>query len=81
MTVLMPGLARFRRGEEPWQYLALPGGVACFDEGELHVATGRYAKGADYRTHARRSSTSSSPARSRRRASCARASASSRSRC
>ncbi len=50
MTVLVPGLARLRRGEEPWQYLALPGGVAWFDAGELHVATGRYARGADYRT-------------------------------
>lgn len=50
VTALVPGLARLRCGSEPWQYLALPGGVAYFDAGELHVATGRYARGADYRT-------------------------------
>ena len=49
ITVLVPGLARFRIEDEPWQYLALPGGVLDFAGGELHVTTRRYGRDPDYR--------------------------------
>jgi len=48
-TVLAFGLARFRVGERDWQYLALPGGVAYFDEAVLRISTRRYRYGADFR--------------------------------
>jgi F-type H+-transporting ATPase subunit epsilon len=48
VTTLIPGLARFRAADEPWQYLALPGAIAYFTAGELYVVTGRYAKDRDY---------------------------------
>ncbi|MEZ5729282.1 MAG: hypothetical protein R3E48_15580 [Burkholderiaceae bacterium] len=46
-TVLAFGLARFQIGEQAWQYLALPGGVAYFDAGVLRIATRRYLYGTD----------------------------------
>ncbi|HTO46540.1 MAG TPA: hypothetical protein VML91_02780 [Burkholderiales bacterium] len=49
ITTLVPGLARYRTGREPWQYVALPGGVLDFVGGELYVTTGRYARDPDYR--------------------------------
>ena len=39
MTTLVFGLARFRQGDEDWQFLALPGGVLYFKENELTVST------------------------------------------
>ncbi len=48
ITALIPGLARFRPADEPWQYLALPGGIAYFAGGELRIVTGRYARDRDY---------------------------------
>ncbi len=81
VTALVPGLARLRCGSEPWQYLALPGGVAYFDAGELHVATRPLRAGRRLHARCMTSSTSSLPPRSSRCASCARAFASSRSRC
>ena len=39
MTTLVFGLARFRQGDEDWQYLALPGGVLYFKHNELTVST------------------------------------------
>jgi len=48
-TVLVFGLARFRVGEQGWQYLALPGGVAYFDDGTLRIATRRYLYSDDFR--------------------------------
>ena len=49
MTVLDYGLARFRAAAAPWRYLALPGGLAYFVDGELFVSTRRYLLGEDYR--------------------------------
>lgn len=48
MTTLAIGLARFRVGEAPWQYLALPGGVLYFDRGVLTLSTRRYLLDDDY---------------------------------
>jgi F-type H+-transporting ATPase subunit epsilon len=42
MTVQGLGLARFRRVEEDWQYLALPGAVLYFAGEHLHLSTRRY---------------------------------------
>jgi F-type H+-transporting ATPase subunit epsilon len=39
MTTLVFGLARFRRHEDDWRYLALPGGVLYFKNNELTVST------------------------------------------
>jgi len=48
MTVLRTGLARFRLASENWQFLALPGAVLSCADDELHVATRRYLRDADY---------------------------------
>lgn len=48
MTVLRFGLARFRIGDDPWQYLALPGAVAYFRDNELVLVTRRYVRDSDY---------------------------------
>jgi F-type H+-transporting ATPase subunit epsilon len=50
MTVLGYGLARLRTAGGDWRYLALPGGLAYFVDGELYVSTRRYLLGDDYRT-------------------------------
>lgn len=42
ITTLVFGLARFRVGDEPWQYLALPGGVLYFLDNELSLSTRSY---------------------------------------
>ncbi len=42
MTALIFGLARFRCGEAPWQYLALPGAILYFKENTLSISTRRY---------------------------------------
>lgn len=48
MTVLRFGLARFRIGDDPWQYLALPGAVVYFRDNELVLGTRRYVRDSDY---------------------------------
>ena len=48
ITVLTYGLARFRVAQEPWVYIALPGGVLYFVRNELRISTRRYFKDADY---------------------------------
>jgi F-type H+-transporting ATPase subunit epsilon len=48
MTLLRFGLARFRVLDEDWEYLALPGALAYFLEGELHLSTRHYLRGKDY---------------------------------
>jgi len=48
MTTLVVGLARFRRGEEAWQYLALPGGVLYFRADELTISTRHFLRDDDY---------------------------------
>jgi len=50
MTVLGYGLARFRTTDDAWHYLALPGGLAYFVDGELYLSTRRYVLGDDFRT-------------------------------
>jgi len=42
------GLMRFRRLDEGWEYVAIPGGVAYFVDNELQVLTRRYLRDADY---------------------------------
>ena len=48
MTVLGFGLARFHVLGEDWEYLALPGALAYFLDGELHLSTRHYLRGKDY---------------------------------
>ena len=50
MTVVGYGLARFRTAEGDSHYLALPGGLAYFVDGELFLSTRRYVLGDDFRT-------------------------------
>lgn len=42
MTTLVFGLARFRLATGGWQYLALPGAVAYFNNNELTISTRRF---------------------------------------
>lgn len=48
MTSLTLGLARFRRGDGPWQYLALPGGLLYFHDNQLTLSTRHYLIDEDY---------------------------------
>ena len=48
MTCLELGLARFRRKDEPWQYLAMPGAVLYFKDNVLSLSTRRYFINPDY---------------------------------
>lgn len=48
MTSLVFGLARFRTGEDAWQYLALPGAALYFNNNELSLSTRRYLLDDDY---------------------------------
>jgi F-type H+-transporting ATPase subunit epsilon len=47
-TVLTLGLARYRCGEAPWQYLALPRAVLYFNNDELTISTRHFLRGDDY---------------------------------
>jgi F-type H+-transporting ATPase subunit epsilon len=48
MTSLVFGLARFRRVEGSWTYLALPGGLAYFRDNTLSIVTRRFFLDDDY---------------------------------
>ncbi len=48
MTSLIIGLARFRIGDDTWQYLALPGAVLYFHDNVLTLSTRHYLLGDDY---------------------------------
>lgn len=48
ITVLVVGLARFRRASADWEYLAFPGAVLRFDRNVLTIATRRYLRNRDY---------------------------------
>ena len=48
MTTLITGLARFRTGEDDWQYLAMPGAVLYFCDNELTLCTRRCLRDRDY---------------------------------
>jgi len=41
------GLARFRTADGSWEYLALPGGVARFQDNQLRLSTRRYLRHRD----------------------------------
>ena len=48
MTTLVIGLARFRIGEQSWQYLALPGAVLYFNNNVLTLSTRHFLFDDDY---------------------------------
>ncbi len=48
MTALVFGLARFRRAGADWEYLATPGALVYFVDGELVISTRRYVSDPDY---------------------------------
>ena len=48
MTVLLFGLARFRRADGHWRYLAFPGALLYFVNDELSISTRRYLLDEDY---------------------------------
>ena len=48
MSLLTFGLARFRTGEESWQYLAVPGALVYFLDNQLYLNARRYVRGGDY---------------------------------
>ena len=48
MTTLVIGLARFRVGEQAWQYLALPGAVLYFNDDVLTLSTRHFLLDDDY---------------------------------
>lgn len=48
LTALVFGLARFRRAQGPWIYLAVPGGLAYFRDNTLSIVTRRFFLDEDY---------------------------------
>jgi len=48
MTTLVMGLARYRMGNEPWQYLAQPGAVLHFQNNLLTISTRHYFRDENY---------------------------------
>ena len=48
MTSLTFGLARFRIGDRPWQYLAFPGALLYFADNILSISTRHFLIGSDY---------------------------------
>jgi len=48
MAALGFGLARYRCGEQPWQYLALPGALLYFVDNQLFLNTRRFVRDDDY---------------------------------
>jgi F-type H+-transporting ATPase subunit epsilon len=48
LTVLVFGLARFRRAGAGWEYLALPGGLLSFSGNRLTLGTRHYLRDSDY---------------------------------
>ncbi len=48
LTVLDFGLARFRRTDTTWEYLALPEAVLYFADGDLTICTRRFLRDDDY---------------------------------
>lgn len=48
LTVLDFGLARFRRMDTPWEYLALPEAVLYFADDDLTICTRRFLRDDDY---------------------------------
>lgn len=48
MTTLVTGLARFRTGDNDWEYLAMPGAVLYFAENRLTLCTRHCLRDRDY---------------------------------
>jgi len=48
MTILVMGLARYRKDNEPWQYLAQPGAVLYFHNNILTISTRHYFRDENY---------------------------------
>ena len=48
MTSLVMGLARFRIGEQDWQYIATPGALLYFQDNKLIILTRHFLMDADY---------------------------------
>ena len=48
MTALSYGLARYRKKDDTWHYLAFPGGVLYFINNNLHISTRRFLHDTDY---------------------------------
>jgi F-type H+-transporting ATPase subunit epsilon len=48
MASLRFGLARYRCGGQPWQYLALPGALLYFVDNQIFLNTRRYVRDDDY---------------------------------
>ena len=48
MASLLFGLARYRSGDQPWQYLALPGALIYFVDNELYLNTRHFVRDDDY---------------------------------
>lgn len=48
MTALVIGLARFRVGDGPWEYLAVPGALLYFHQDRLTLLTRHYLRDTDY---------------------------------
>jgi len=48
MASLKFGLARYRCGDQPWQYLALPGALLYFVDNQLFLNTRHYVRDDDY---------------------------------
>lgn len=48
MTSLVVGLARFRVGDNPWRYLAVPGALVYFVGNQLFVSARHYVVDDDY---------------------------------
>ncbi len=48
ITSLVFGLARYRCGNDPWQYLAVPGALLYFVDNRLQICTRRYLIDTDY---------------------------------
>lgn len=47
LTLLEFGLARYRPGTGPWQYLAVPGGLLYFRDNRLRISTRRFVVDSD----------------------------------
>lgn len=48
MTSLVMGLCRFRRGDEPWQYIATPGALLYFKHNQLQLISRHFLIDTDY---------------------------------
>ncbi len=48
MTTLVMGLARYRIGNQSWQYLAQSGAVLYFQDNHLTISTRHYFRDEDY---------------------------------